>query len=56
MLEVLENERAELQKRFDEAMKQLQYFNTLVMQLEGAILSCDEIIKKVKENGSGKTN
>lgn len=54
MEKLLNSEKQDLQKRLNEAVSKLQQYNTLVMQLEGAILHCDEMLKKIKDDS--KTN
>ena len=50
MEELLNKEKVDLQKRLQEAMIISQQYNTLVMQLEGAILHCNEMLKKIKDD------
>ena len=47
---LLIKEKQDLQKRLNEATAKLQYYSTLAMQLEGAILHCDEMLKKIKDD------
>ena len=44
----LETKLADYRKRYEQAKKQLEQANILVIQLEGAILACQEMIKEME--------
>ena len=50
MEELLNKEKVDLQKRLQEAMQHFTKWQTMVVQLEGAILHCDEMLKKLKDD------
>ena len=56
MEELLNKEKEDLQKRLNEAIAKFQQYNTLAMQLEGAILHCDEMLKKIKDKEDGNND
>ena len=47
MKETIEKKKADYQADLGEAMRELEKFTILVHHLEGAILSCDELLKEL---------
>ena len=54
----LETKLADYRKKYDQAKKELDRMNVLVIQLEGAMLACQEMIKEMepKDKKDGKNN
>ena len=50
MKELLIKEKQDLQARYQKTIQEYTRLQTIVMQLEGAILHCDEMLKKIKDD------
>lgn len=55
MEELLNTEKQDLQKRLQKAMEQFSKWQTIAMQLEGAILHCDEMLKKIEDGNKASS-